>query len=283
MTNPVHDIQHERLFYLEFLALFTGQVSRKDLVSRFGISEPAATKDLSRYAELAPQMLQYDLRKKCYVLANETPHFTHDVEQALYALTGERAIALDTEHAKRLPSWVDCSIKRAMPLPVVAAITRCIYQHRTMVSTYASNSSGNRERLLSPVALVNDGLRWHVRCFDHAHKEFRDYNLTRFDAVEQGDVSEVSLNNDKDWNTEVRLKLIPHPKAKHPETVRLDYDMTEEAKYVTLRLCLVGYFLRHWHIDSSDGASGNPKAQQLFLANKSELLESGVSHWAFEP
>lgn len=283
MTNPVRDIQHERLFYLEFLALFTGQVSRKDLVSRFGISEPAATKDLSRYAELAPQMLQYDLRKKCYVLVNETPHFTHDVEQALYALTGERAIALDTEHAKRLPSWVDCSIKRAMPLPVVAAITRCIYQHRIMVSTYASNSSGNRERLLSPVALVNDGLRWHVRCFDHAHKEFRDYNLTRFDAVEQGDVSEVSLNNDKDWNTEVRLKLIPHPKAKHPETVRLDYDMTEKAKYVTLRLSLVGYFLRHWHIDSSDGASGNPKAQQLFLANKSELLESGVSHWAFEP
>lgn len=283
MTNPVHDIQNERLFYLEFLALFTGQVSRKDLVSRFGISEPAATKDLSRYAALAPQMLQYDLRKKCYVLADGTPHFTHDVEQALYSLTGERAIALDTEHAKRLPSWVDCSIKRTIPLPLVAAITRCMYQRRMMVAAYASHSSGNRERLLSPVALVNDGLRWHVRCFDHEHKEFRDYNLTRFNTVKQSDVSAVSLNDDKEWDTQVSLKLIPHPKAKYPETVRLDYDITEEAKYVTLRSCLVGYFLHHWNIDSSDEASGNPKAQHLFLANKIELLEYGVSSWAFEP
>ena len=56
------DTQRERLFYIDFLAFFTGQVTRKDLVVRFGISEPAATKDLSLYAELAPNMLSYDLR-----------------------------------------------------------------------------------------------------------------------------------------------------------------------------------------------------------------------------
>lgn len=65
--NLPKDIQRERLYYIEFLALFSGQVGRKDLTSRFGISEPAATKDLSLYGEFAPSVLRYDLRRKCYV------------------------------------------------------------------------------------------------------------------------------------------------------------------------------------------------------------------------
>jgi hypothetical protein len=281
--NLQRDIQRERLFYLEFLAMFTGQVGRKDLVARFGISEPAATKDLSLYATLSPNMLQYDLRQKCYVWAHGTPYFTHHVDQALYSLAGERAIAIDTDHAKRLHSWVNSSIKRKMPLPLVASITRCMYQRRQMEAEYVSLSSGNRQRLLSPLALVHDGLRWHIRCFDHEHEQFRDYNLARFNAVRQSDPSEASLDEDKEWNTEVHLKLVPHPKAEHCETIRLDYDIQGDAKYVALRACLVGYFLRHWHIDCSDTGSGNPRAQHLFLANKNELLENGVSKWAFEP
>lgn len=66
------EIQRERLFYIEFLAVFSGQVTRKDLVGRFGISEPAATKDLALYVDLAPGMLDYDLRKKCYVYREST-------------------------------------------------------------------------------------------------------------------------------------------------------------------------------------------------------------------
>lgn len=283
MATPVHDIQAERLFYLEFLALFTGQVSRKDLVSRFGISEPAATKDLSRYAGLSPNMLRYDLRQKCYVLAEVAPHFTHDVEQALHSLAGARAIALDTEHAKKLPSWINYDIKRALSLPLVATITRCLFRRKTMNATYTSNSSGSQERLLSPVALVNDGLRWHVRCLDHSIDKFKDYNLTRFKSASEGILSEKGLKDDKEWNTEVQLKLVPHPKSQFPETAEFDYGMEGGIKYVSLRACLVGYFLRHWHVDFTNKATGNPKVQQLFLANKSELLESGVDKWALEP
>lgn len=283
LMDQQKDIQRERLFYLEFLALFTGQVSRKDLVSRFGISEAAATKDLSLYAELAPGMLEYDLRQKCYVLGEIKPVFTHEVQQALFSLTGERAIAINAEHAKRLPSWIDSSLKRKVPLRIAASITRCIYLSRKMVVQYGSLSTGDRERTLSPVALVNDGLRWHVRCFAHEYKEFRDYNLARFKAVVQGDKSEVSLTEDTAWNTEVSLALVPHPKAAHPETIRLDYDFDGNEKYVSLRMCLVGYFVRHWHIDCTEDGLGNPRAQQLFLNNRKELLKNGVSEWAFDP
>lgn len=277
------DIQRERLFYIEFLALFTGQVSRKDLVSRFGISEPAATKDLSLYSELAPNMLRYDLRQKCYVLSDGQPHFRHDVDQALFSLLGERAIAMDSEHAKRLPGWISSSIKRTMPLPLVTTITRCIYQGRKMAVEYGSMTSGHRARELSPLAMVHDGLRWHVRCFDHANQDFRDFNLARFSTAHPGDHSEARLDRDTHWTTEVRLKLIPHPNAEHPETIRLDYDITEEAKYVVLKACLVGYFLRQWHIDFSDSATGNPKAEHLYLENRDELLGMGVPAWALSP
>lgn len=268
--------QQERLFYLEFLALFTGQVTRKDLVSRFGISEPAATKDLSFYAELAPNVLSYDLRRRCYVLNEVAPYFQHDVEQALYSLIGDRAIAMDAEHGRRIPSYLSPSIKRKIPLDVASAITRCIYQRRKMEADYTSLSSGRTKREMTPLALVNDGLRWHVRVFDHSKSQHRDFNLTRFHSIVEGKASEKTLEEDNQWNAMVTLRLAPHPKAKHPEAIKLDYDIVGEDKAIEIRLCLVPYFLQHWHIDYTDGAYGNDRAQQLCLANRQELLDAGI-------
>jgi len=276
------DTQRERLFYVDFLAFFTGQVTRKDLVGRFGISEPAATKDLSLYAELAPNVLKYDLRQRCYVYGGGAPLFHHSVDQALYSLSGERPIAIDSGHAKRLPGSVQISIKRKISVGVVAAITRAMYRHQKVVADYTSLNSGKADRILSPMALVHDGLRWHIRCYDHKHNEFRDYNLARFNAVNELGASEITLDDDKAWSTEVTIKLVPHPKIEHPETVRLDYDIEGDAKHVVLRLCLVPYFLRHWHIDTTPNATKNPNEQQLFLQNRQELLEQGVSAWVFD-
>lgn len=280
--NLLRDAQRERLFYLEFMALFTGQISRKDLVVRFGISEPAATKDISCYVDISPGVINYDLRKKYYVFTGGETYFDHDVDQVLFSLAGERAIAINSKHAKRLPSWVDTSIKRKVPIDIVSIITRSIYQQRRMKTDYVSLSSGSKMRMLSPVSIVHDGLRWHIRCFDHKNEEFRDYNLSRFRKVEDAGDSDITLSDDNEWNNEVTLKLVPHPKIEHPETVLMDYEINDSAKYVKLKICLVGYFLRHWHIDFTEDASGNPRAQQLFLDNRIELLKSGVSSWAFD-
>jgi len=280
--DSVKEAQRERLFYIEFLAYFTGQVSRKDLVERFGISEPAATKDISCYVALSPNVINYDLRRKCYVYTGGEPQFPYDVDQVLFSLAGERAIAIDTEHASRLPSWVDTSIKRKMLLQPVSKITRCIYQHKTIKASYVSLSSGNRTRTLSPLALVHDGLRWHIRCYDHDGDAYKDYNLSRFNDIEEGDASAANLEDDIEWSAEVILKLVPHPKIEFPESIKNDYDIQGNTKHVPLKKCLVGYFLRHWNIDYSDKATGNPRAQQLYLENKSELISNGVESWAFE-
>lgn len=278
------DIQRERLFFIEFLAIFSGQVSRKDLVTRFGISEPAATKDLALYGDLAPGVLEYDLRKKAYLLggSEDDALFVHDVNQALFALVGERAIALGHDRARRLEGWVSGSIKRALPLGLVSTITRCIYQKRKMTATYLSLNSGKKTRFLSPLALVHDGLRWHVRCFDEQNSDFRDFNLTRFYSAKSDSQSDASLAHDEAWNTEVTLELSPHPKAEFPDTISLDYAIEGEVKAVQLKACLVGYFLREWNIDFSDEAKGNPRAQHLYLTNKTQLLEQGVPRWALK-
>ncbi len=280
--ESLRDTQRERLFYIEFLALFTGQVRRKDLVARFGISEPAATKDFSSYVEIAPKVIEYDLRKKCYVYTNGKTLFKHDINQALFSLAGERAIAIDSNHAKRLPSWIDSSIKRNLSLKTVSTITRCIFQHSKMETDYVSLSSGSQTRELSPMTIVHDGLRWHVRCYDYKNNEYRDYNLTRFKSAKETDSSNILLDDDTEWNKEVTIQLVPHPKSEHPETIIMDYDIKKNIKSIKLKICLIGYFLRQWNIDFSDDATGNPRAKQLFLNNKSELLNKGVSEWAFE-
>jgi hypothetical protein len=281
--NLPRDTQRERLYYIEFLALFSGQVSRKDLTSRFGISEPAATKDLSIYAELAPSMLRYDLRRKCYVFDGGQPYFEHNVEQALHALAGDGAVDYDPSRTKRIPGWVSTSIKRQVPLDIAATLTRAIDQRQSVLVKYASLTTGSHSRKLSPLALVNDGLRWHIRCFDHELKEFRDFGLTRFASVEASGMSDVDFSEDREWNTEIVLRLAPHPKAKHPETTSADYDMHDGVKTIRLRACLIGYFLRHWHVDYSPDASGNPRAQQLYLANRGEVVDAGVPAWALQP
>lgn len=278
--NSQRDIQRERLFYLEFLAVFTGRVGRKDLVERFGISEAAATKDLSLYAKLATDVLQYDIREKTYVLSKAKPYFDHDVSQSLYSLSGERAIAIDASHAKRLESWITPSISRNLDLNLVSTITRCMYKQLEMKVSYISLSSGKQSKTLTPLALVNDGLRWHIRCFDHTKNRYADFNLTRFIDVKDTDVSNKNiLNADPEWNKEVTLSLKPHPELEHPETISMDYDLVNGVKEITLKSCLVGYFLRHWNIDYSANASGSPKAQQLFLDNREELISNGLDEW----
>lgn len=274
--------QRERLFFIEFQLVFLGTIGRKELVSQFEISEPAATKDLALYADLAPGMMQYDLRRKFYIYTNGKLCFSHDVDRSLFALAGERSITQFARRSKRLPSSVETSIKREVPLETAATITRCIHQNREMTAVYRSLSGGERKRVLSPSAIIHDGLRWHIRCFDHDANHYKDHNLARFDSVEEGRQSRADRKADAEWHQIVEIMLAAHPKSEHPETIEFDYGIKNETKSVKIRSCLVGYFLRHWPIDYSDDASDDPRYHQLYLTNKQELIESGVDPWSFK-
>ena len=74
-----------------------------------------------------------------------------------------------------------------------------------MTAKYFSLSSGDKKRRLSPLALVNDGLRWHIRCFDHNKDRYADYNLARFTKVISSSASNIELDADPAWNKHVNL------------------------------------------------------------------------------
>ena len=274
--------QRERLFFIEFCLWFLGELRRKDLVEHFEISEPAATKDLALYAELNPDALTYDFRQKHYrQVSGGVPLFEHNVDQSLYALAGNQAISQSVDYLARVTSVIGQSIKRKLQLDVVSTITQCIHQNRRMNAVYRSMSRGELTRRLTPLALIHDGLRWHVRCFDEDDGQYKDHNLARFNQSEQLDTSPADLEDDPAWTRWVELELVPHPKSEHPETIELDYGMDASSKTVRLRSCIVGYFLRRWPIDYTDNASDDPRHHQLYLSNKRQLIDAGVPNWAF--
>lgn len=282
--NITKNILKERLYFIEFLAVFTGQVSRKDVVDRFGVSQPAATKDLSKYTEeISPNTLSYDLKKKAYVLSKLKPKFEHDVYQSLFALSGDRIVSLDSNNSEKITNWFATSIMRKVKIDVVSEITRSIFRNKEIITHYSSLTSGDKKRRLTPLSIINDGLRWHVRCFDHDKNRFGDFNLTRFSKTKEGDLTEKSLDQDSEWTNTVKLELIAHPKADFPDSISQDYNMNSKGVLsIELKKCLVGYFLRLHHIDSTEDASGNPRAMQLYLRNKKELLNLGMDEWAFK-
>ena len=72
-------------------------------------------------------------------------------------------------------------------------------------------SSGESERVIVPFALVDTGLRWHVRAFDRKSEEFRDFVITRVERptllAEESQPHE-RLDNDIQWTKIVELELV---------------------------------------------------------------------------
>jgi hypothetical protein len=56
-----------RMRFIDFLVAQYGTINRSVLVDYFGISMPAASRDLGDYLKLAPGNMVYDLNAKTYV------------------------------------------------------------------------------------------------------------------------------------------------------------------------------------------------------------------------
>ena len=68
------------------------------------------------------------------------------------------------------------------------------------------------------------------------------------------------------------LTLVPHPSLEQPLAIELDYDMQDGQLTMEIRAALVGYLLRQWQVDCSEGHRFTGQGCQLALANR-EVLE----------
>ena len=281
LTQP----QRDRLAFVELRVRFIGQIRRQDLVSRFGIQSAAATRDLAVYKELTSGSIDYDPKAKSYVLgAVFRPLFDFPPERVLSWLTQ----CFGDGEPIRLRAWVASETPSSLTHPdldVLAAITRAIHQECPLAVEYHSISSGSTEREIVPFALIDNGLRWHVRAFDRRSQEFRDFVITRIKNPQVLRSSPVvpHESNDQDiqWNRIVELNLTPHPDQPRPEITEMDYGMQNGTLSMKLRAATAGYILRKWSVDCSPDHSLRGPEYRLWL--KDHLAMYGVKSAILAP
>ncbi|WP_282110959.1 helix-turn-helix transcriptional regulator [Shewanella algicola] len=286
-TKQLKDLgqsQKERLFHIDFKLRFLGTFNRNDLVSRFGIKAAAATRDLSLYKNIAPKNLTYDTKAKAYIKSeNFEPIFEYTGMQALSALCqglGDDHVAVNNELiAAEMPTHLN-----TLNLDVLAELTKAIHQKKILQIKYCSLSSGRSTRKIVPFALVDNGLRWHVRAFDQKREQFTDFVINRISNPHIQD-SYVPKNQTREadiqWNRIVDMHIVPHPNLKYPETIEREYAMTDGMLKVQVRAAIAGYLLRLWNVDCSKNHSLNGKENHLWLKNQQTLY--GVDNLTIAP
>ena len=281
LTQP----QRDRLAFEELRVRFIGDIRRQDLVSRFGIQSAAATRDLAIYKELAPGNIDYDTKAKCYVLGEDfKPLFDFPPERVLSWLTQ----GFGDGEPSQLKAWVASEIPSRLTHPdldVLACVTRAIHQECPIRVEYHSISSGQTERQIVPFALIDNGLRWHVRAFDRRSQEFRDFVITRIKGPVLLRDEEVQAHErgdqDIQWTRIVELELIPHPDQPRSEVTEMDYGMRDGVLRMKLRAATAGYILRKWSVDSSPDHSLRGPEYRLWLKNPLALY--GVRNAVLAP
>ena len=283
--ESLNQAQRERLAFIEFRIWFLGDVRRPDLMDRFGIAPAVATRDLAVYRKLAPRNIEFDERRKVYVLSEEfEPLFEHRPERVMSALSRGFGGSL----GEAISGYLSCDFPLRLnqpPLAELSVITRAIHQQRAVRLTYHSLNNGPSEREILPFALVDSGLRWHARVFDRVSQEFRDMVITRMEApvmLPPGPIpNHEHRDGDIQWSRIVELELQPHPAQVRPEIVARDFAMAGGSLKLKVRAANVGYLLQQWNVDCSPDHSLDPKRFRLWLSDP--LVLYGVQNAVLAP
>lgn len=276
--------QRERLAYIDFRLYCIGEIGRPDLSSRFGVAPAGATRDLALYREIAPENIEFDGSNKIYRLGKSfIPVFEHAPQRVLSALSLGFGDSINGDSHPLLP----CESASALSSPnigVLAPICRAIHAKRPVAIRYHSVDSGASERVIVPFALMDSGLRWHIRAFDRKTGEFRDFVITRIEAPRILDgAPRIGERPDDDiqWTRIVEIELVPHPDQPRPEITARDYSLTDGVLALKLRAATAGYLLRRWSVDCSPDHHMRGPEYRLWL--KDHLALYGVKNAPLAP
>ena len=285
----------QRLQYIEIMAWYTGVVTRSDVAKAFGLSDPAATKDLKLYSDLAPGNLLYNHSVFGFVPSDAFSAVFADLTPAIVLpiIAANLAVANGPYGAESIYGLPTASLPLPARLPsrqTLAQITRAIHGSRKLRVTYRSLSDrepglsqkNQAQRILEPHSLANTGIRWHVRAYSEATCDFRDFVLSRIVEAECLETpAESSMQFDDDWEERVCLELAPHRglDALKRESLLLDYGASGDVIEVNVRRALLGYVLQRLNVDTTPDHGLNPNAYQLMLLNRDEI--EPFAAWAF--
>lgn len=281
LLNELKWSTRQRLQFIEIMAFYAGSIARSDVARAFGISDAAATKDIKLYNDLAPDNLSYRQNVFGFIptekfeplIADLSPQHALPVIAANLAATGgpygdEPIFGIRTQHLP-IPN-------RFPERSVLANIIQAIRHNKKLAVAYHSLSQreSRQLRVIEPHALIDTGLRWHVRAYNTETYDFRDFVLSRFEeATVLDEAAESSAQFDDDWCESISIILKPHPGlAKEKQDILLmDYGSTMGVIEISVRRALIGYLLNRLNVDTTADHSLNPKAYQLALANREEI------------
>ena len=282
--SEINQAQKERLSHIDFRTYFLGEIGRSDLVSRFGIGEAAATRDITLYKELTSKNLEYDTKAKSYVMSEAfRPLFEYSPPQVLAALSQGFGEDFVGSHKPMIPCETPAELNRPL-LPVLAALTRAIHNKRVVRIQYRSIESGLSSREIVPFVLVDNGLRWHVRAYCRKREAFIDFVITRIAdpmIIDSEPQEHETREADIQWNRIVEMEVVAHPKLPNPETIEMDYAMQDGVLKVNVRAAVAGYVLRRWNVDCTEDHSLEGAEYHLWLRNRQALY--GVQNLVLAP
>ncbi len=274
-------IQRERLAYIDYKVFFSGELRRADLESRFGIAPAAATRDLTCYRGLAPGNLVYDSSAKLYTIGERfSPISPLAVERALAWLRQGYGDGLTLSIDRQIPT-AGADLLAPPPIETLGVVARAIHRGLVLSVRYQSLSSGASVRDIVPLALVDNGFRWHIRAYDRKNSRFGDFVINRISNARTATTpmaEEEALSEDKQWNHQIELELVPHPELPHPKAIEADYGMSGGVFRVLARAAVAGYALGRWSVDCSPKHSLDSSRHHLWLRNPRVLdgVESAV-------
>lgn len=284
MLDSISFAQRQRLAYIDFCLLFKGAIYRQDLINRFEVGLSAGSRDFNLYKELAPENLDYDSSgKRYYQTAQFKPLFEHDAQRTLTKLANDISDGFDAIGDMHFPVEAPSSLN-IPDIFIVAKLVQAILNNKAVSVIYTSLSSGSNARELVPHAIVDNGLRWHVRAYDRKSNSFRDFVLTRISKVtlKQSPAAEERSEQDAEWHRMLPLQLVPHPKnVSFPTAIEMDYGMENSQLLINVRAAMAGYLLRRWNVDCTERATLKGAEYQLWLQNRFTL--NNVENLAIAP
>lgn len=270
-----------RLEFIDFRLFWHGRINRGDLTEQFGISVPQASADLARYQEMAPHNLSYDPSLKCY-LATKAYRSFFEVEDAGRYLAQLNSLASGT--IAQEGAWLaETPEFRIVPTPgrsvdsrSLKAVLRGIRDRLALRIRYQSMSRPEPHwRWITPHALGFNGFRWHVRALCHNDETFKDFVLARIYEIGESRPHAMDSDADEAWFDSVTVIISPHPglSESQAEAIKLDYDMPEGVRAITVSSAFLYYFLKHMGLDG-DPQRERPQDQQIVLVNREEVMSA---------
>jgi predicted DNA-binding transcriptional regulator YafY len=270
--------QERRLEFIDFRLLWDGRINRGQLVDFFGISTQQASFDLSIYASLAPNNLSYNKSQKAYLVGDQfKPLLTpFDAQSLLSQLWGVTAGILPTTMSflgfRPSCDVVQFPARKIDPHSLINIIW-AIRDHQKIHVTYQSMRRPEAgRRWIAPHAIGFDGSRWHARAWCYENNAFRDFVLTRIQAIHETESSDIDECLDKRWNTYVDVILCPRSDLTTAQrnAVALEFGMDKGTLSVRIREALVYYLVRQLQLDQQDHSV--TRAYPIEWVNRSELI-----------